>query len=542
MSNNIPQAMLNSKLSKMASSGKSVEDMTALYMREMSIGELLDRDGEIEIGKRIEENNRDIRFTLLKYPNNIEAVFDHYDDVVAKRKNSDLFVVDIYEPYDVAMAEAGSKASTVDTESASKPLVDFERVSKSILKAKELYKRFQSSVKEHGIGHENQGTVLESVASSLQDLEFHPGIVDEFIYNIDNIQSNNVVGGADGAAGMKDYERLMADIAINKCLMTRSDFLTSFVGRETDPSWVDEQIKKGGKTGFYFNLAQDEFKGYQKKLKSISERSMLSVYDIKENNRSLNQGIARLKESKSEMIEANLRLVVAYANKHSNYNNNFLDLVQEGNVGLMKAVDRFDYRKGYKFSTYATWWIKQGVNNFLSRNSYTSKLPGHIVDARRTINKAGDDFYKEHGREATLEEIISETGFTAEKIAEIKEAVQHSSSLDAPIADNEGAGLIDFVEDSHTLNPESMANSTSINKVLSDALDKLSPRENEIMSMRFGVNKERNYSSAEVAETFNITEQKVHEIETKALRKLRHPSLSIDLKEGFDAIQSSATP
>jgi len=317
---------------------------------------------------------------------------------------------------------------------------------------------------------------------------------------------------------------------VKKSNMPRKDFITSFPDNETDMNWLPSQIKAGKKYAAVLELHQDEIFRAQKKLVTIEEETALGIMMIKDINRKMSIGDAKSRRAKKEMVEANLRLVISIAKKYTNRGLQFLDLIQEGNIGLMKAVDKFEYRRGYKFSTYATWWIRQAITRSIADQARTIRIPVHMIKTINKLNRISRQMLQELGREATPEELAIKMEMSEEKVRKVLKIAKEPISTETPIGDDEDSHLGDFIEDPNVMSPPDSATVEGLREATTMVLENLTAREAKVLRMRFGIDMNTDHTLEEVGKQFDVTRERIRQIEAKALRKLRHPSRSEPLR------------
>jgi RNA polymerase primary sigma factor len=329
-------------------------------------------------------------------------------------------------------------------------------------------------------------------------------------------------------------ERAITDLCVNKAKMPRRDFIRSFVGSETDIKWVDREIARKTKWAAGLKNVRDQVVAQQEKRLAIEKALHLSTSDIKEINRAMSIGEAKARRAKKEMVEANLRLVISIAKKYTNRGLQFLDLIQEGNIGLMKAVDKFEYRRGYKFSTYATWWIRQAITRSIADQARTIRIPVHMIETINKLNRISRQMLQEMGREPTPEELAEKMEMPEDKIRKVLKIAKEPISMETPIGDDEDSHLGDFIEDTSIQSPLEEATDSGLSETVRDVLSGLTPREAKVLRMRFGIDMNTDHTLEEVGKQFDVTRERIRQIEAKALRKLRHPSRSEQMRSFLD--------
>jgi len=330
------------------------------------------------------------------------------------------------------------------------------------------------------------------------------------------------------------YEKIILTACVEKAHMPRKEFITSFPKNETDIHWLDAHIEKGGAQSDVLIEHADEIRKAQKKLVAIEQECHMSISGLKDINRQMSIGDAKARRAKKEMVEANLRLVISIAKKYTNRGLQFLDLIQEGNIGLMKAVDKFEYRRGYKFSTYATWWIRQAITRSIADQARTIRIPVHMIETINKLNRVSRQLLQEKGREATPEELAEKMEMAEDKVRKVLKIAKEPISMETPIGDDEDSHLGDFIEDQNIQSPAETANTTGLRGATRNILEGLTARESKVLRMRFGIDMNTDHTLEEVGKQFDVTRERIRQIEVKALRKLRHPSRSKRLQSFFD--------
>jgi RNA polymerase primary sigma factor len=333
---------------------------------------------------------------------------------------------------------------------------------------------------------------------------------------------------------VRQLEKEIMIIAVRDAGMPRKEFILSFPKNETSSRWLQKQVKGGKKWSAAMGRLQDEISRRQDKLSALEKTYHLTITDIKEINREVSIGEAKARRAKKEMVEANLRLVISIAKKYTNRGLQFLDLIQEGNIGLMKAVDKFEYRRGYKFSTYATWWIRQAITRSIADQARTIRIPVHMIETINKLNRISRQMLQQFGREPTPEELAKEMEMPEDKIRKVLKIAKEPISMETPIGDDEDSHLGDFIEDTNASSPIESATETGLMETVRDILAGLTPREAKVLRMRFGIDMNTDHTLEEVGKQFDVTRERIRQIEAKALRKLRHPSRSEQLRSFLD--------
>jgi RNA polymerase primary sigma factor len=506
-------------------------DPVRMYMREMGTVELLTREGEIEIAKRIEDGLAQVYSALASYPASSTLLLEEYDKVQAgEARLADLFsgFVDpnaLDEPLQPAASEQQSSASDdedEDDEGDTSPGdggPDPEETRAFFAELKELHDEVQAGLVGKGKNQARIRKLREQIVDHLMRLKLAPRMVEGLTSNL-----------RDTVDRIRAHERVIMNICVHHAHMPRRDFITSFPDNETDLKWLDKQIKGKHKYSPVLEQHKDEILRAQNKLVTIQNESGLSISEIKDINRRMSIGEAKARRAKKEMVEANLRLVISIAKKYTNRGLQFLDLIQEGNIGLMKAVDKFEYRRGYKFSTYATWWIRQAITRSIADQARTIRIPVHMIETINKLNRISRQMLQEMGREPTPEELAERMDMPEDKVRKVLKIAKEPISMETPIGDDEDSHLGDFIEDTNIDSPVDSAATEGLKEATQFVLAGLTPREAKVLRMRFGIDMNTDHTLEEVGKQFDVTRERIRQIEAKALRKLRHPSRSEQLR------------
>jgi RNA polymerase primary sigma factor len=510
-------------------------DPVRMYMREMGTVELLTREGEIAIAKRIEEGLGQVLYALAHYPGTIELLLEEYAKVEREeQKLTDVVVrfIDLNElaqeptPPPQANVEASNDDSNDDDDddSDSEPEdtgPDPEEARARFTALRELLEQALTAARR---GHHVKFAKLrEEIANQYIELKLVPRLVDQMVANL-----------RDTVDRIRGQERQILSLCVSQAHMPRKTFIDSFPENETNPKWIDSHLKGRQKYVTKLKELKDDVLRAQKKLAAIEDETQLSINEIKEINRQMSIGEAKARRAKKEMVEANLRLVISIAKKYTNRGLQFLDLIQEGNIGLMKAVDKFEYRRGYKFSTYATWWIRQAITRSIADQARTIRIPVHMIETINKLNRISRQMLQEMGREATPEELSERMEMPEDKVRKVLKIAKEPISMETPIGDDEDSHLGDFIEDINVLSPVESATTESLGEATKDVLSTLTPREAKVLRMRFGIEMNTDHTLEEVGKQFDVTRERIRQIEAKALRKLRHPTRSERLRSFLD--------
>ena len=506
-------------------------DPVRMYMREMGTVELLTREGEIEIAKRIEEGLGQVLTALSAYPGTVQSILDRYTKVAAEEaRMNDLLVgfIDPNAPDEIptpAQQQATKEESEDDEEEEVDTGPDPEEVRERMVALEAAHRKAMTAIGKikDGSSPELEKATAKSTAM-IREIKLSPNFVDQLTRAL-----------REKVDRIRIQERAIRDICIIQCGMPRKEFISTFPTNETDPNWLDEKIAGGESWGVKLAEEREEFERYQRRLQSIEEETKLTVNQIKEISRRISIGEAKARRAKKEMVEANLRLVISIAKKYTNRGLQFLDLIQEGNIGLMKAVDKFEYRRGYKFSTYATWWIRQAITRSIADQARTIRIPVHMIETINKLNRISRQMLQQMGREATPEELAEKMEMPEDKIRKVLKIAKEPISMETPIGDDEDSHLGDFIEDQNILSPVDSATSGGLGETTHEVLASLTPREAKVLRMRFGIDMNTDHTLEEVGKQFDVTRERIRQIEAKALRKLRHPTRSEQLRSFLDS-------
>ena len=513
-------------------------DPVRMYMREMGAVELLTREGEIEIAKRIEDGLKQMLSALAAYPATIEQVLFTYSRIESEEaKLTDLITAfidpnapdTIPTPEEIAAQNtaANEKSDNDDDDDSNDTPVDTgpdpEEARERFSHMGRCYKKWTAAIAKNGGSDKKTLKFQDDIISQFMELKMTPKMIDMLQSNMRRL-----------VAKIRGYERIILDFCVNKAHMPRKDFITSFPSNETDLAWLDKHIKAGENYSAVLEQHREEILRAQQKLHIITQDCGLSISEIKDINRKMSIGEAKARRAKKEMIEANLRLVISIAKKYTNRGLQFLDLIQEGNIGLMKAVDKFEYRRGYKFSTYATWWIRQAITRSIADQARTIRIPVHMIETINKLNRISRQIVQEQGREATPEELAEKMEMPEHKIRQVMKIAKEPISMETPIGDDEDSHLGDFIEDAKVLSPVDSATMHGLSEATQNMLSGLTAREAKVLRMRFGIDMNTDHTLEEVGKQFDVTRERIRQIEAKALRKLRHPTRSERLRSFLD--------
>jgi len=503
-------------------------DPVRMYMREMGTVELLTREGEIAIAKRIEEGIRDMLAALAYYPGTVEYLLETYAEAAKEERLSDLLVGYLDPTDDVpeaAQVQPGAKKeeSKDDDDEEKDTGPDPVEAKRRFTALKRHYNKAQKLINEKGRNHKETQAQLEKLAEAFSPFKLVPRHFDELV---------NMA--RDGLDRVRRQERAIMTVCVRRARMPRDVFRKEYMNSETSIAWVNKHIKAKKDYSAALDANKEDIVRAQKKLKALSKETGLTVTEIKEINRRLSLGEAKARRAKKDMVEANLRLVISIAKKYTNRGLQFLDLIQEGNIGLMKAVDKFEYRRGYKFSTYATWWIRQAITRSIADQARTIRIPVHMIETINKLNRVSRQMLQEMGREPTPEELGERMEMPEDKVRRVLKIAKEPISMETPIGDDEDSHLGDFIEDITIGSPVELATGEGLREATRDVLGGLTAREAKVLRMRFGIDMNTDHTLEEVGKQFDVTRERIRQIEAKALRKLRHPSRSEHLRSFLD--------
>ena len=512
-------------------------DPVRMYMREMGAVELLTREGEIRIAKRIEAGLQQMMCALANYSPTVARLLEEYDKVVAEENRLtdvisgfiDPNAPDMPVPAPVIVSAENTSAKADGNEKEDADSDEDEEVENTgpdpeearerfALLAKQ-YKKYIKMLDKHGYDHAKTAKVREEIEDSFLQLKIVQRQTDALIDNLRNVINR-----------IRKQEKVIMDICVKKAHMPRKEFITTFPDNETNLDWIKDHIKAKKPYSSVLEEHKDEILRAQKKLIALQSECGLNIHVVKDINRKMSIGAAKARRAKKEMVEANLRLVISIAKKYTNRGLQFLDLIQEGNIGLMKAVDKFEYRRGYKFSTYATWWIRQAITRSIADQARTIRIPVHMIETINKLSRISRQMLQEMGREPTPEELSVRMEMPEDKVRKVLKIAKEPISTETPIGDDEDSHLGDFIEDLLALAPVDSATFEGLRETTQSVLSSLTAREAKVLRMRFGIDMNTDHTLEEVGKQFDVTRERIRQIEAKALRKLRHPSRSETLR------------
>ncbi|MFJ4064189.1 RNA polymerase sigma factor RpoD [Pseudomonas sp. NPDC089996] len=517
-------------------------DPVRMYMREMGTVELLTREGEIEIAKRIEEGIREVMGAIAHFPGTVDYILGEYDRVTAEGGRLSDVLSGYIDPDDNIAAPTeevpvpGAKAPAAkeesdddeeesdgddeeETESGPDPVVAAQRFGA----VADQLQATSKVLKKNGRETKESIAALQALADLFMPIKLVPKQFDVLVERV-----------RDALSRLRQQERAIMQLCVRDARMPRADFLRLFPSNETDQTWSGDLAKRSTKWAAALGEKDAAIVACQQKLIDLETETGLTVAEIKEINRRMSIGEAKARRAKKEMVEANLRLVISIAKKYTNRGLQFLDLIQEGNIGLMKAVDKFEYRRGYKFSTYATWWIRQAITRSIADQARTIRIPVHMIETINKLNRISRQMLQEMGREPTPEELGERMEMPEDKIRKVLKIAKEPISMETPIGDDEDSHLGDFIEDSTMQSPIDVATVESLKEATRDVLSGLTAREAKVLRMRFGIDMNTDHTLEEVGKQFDVTRERIRQIEAKALRKLRHPTRSEHLRSFLD--------
>lgn len=518
-------------------------DPVRMYMREMGTVELLTREGEIRIAKRIEEGIYQVLKSLANYPETVQLVLDDYASVLTEEMRLNEIISGFADTEEEAppssigsMLEDPSQDEATDAtavvaeddnddgDGAVVEVDDGPKLEQARVYFEELqasYNHAMDSLRQNGRTTKKTVELLAVMSESFLKLKLTSRQVDKLTRHFRQLRNH-----------IREFERNIMKLCIDKARIPRKLFIDTFPGQETDLNWLDSLIAMQGKKLELERLDEftEEIKQLQSRLAAFEQKYGLTIGEIKDINRQMSIGEAKARRAKKEMVEANLRLVISIAKKYTNRGLQFLDLIQEGNIGLMKAVDKFEYRRGYKFSTYATWWIRQAITRSIADQARTIRIPVHMIETINKLNRISRQILQETGREATPEELAEKMELSEDKIRKVLKIAKEPISMETPVGDDDDSHLGDFIEDSNIESPIDRATAEGLREATLEILETLTPREAKVLRMRFGIEMNTDHTLEEVGKQFDVTRERIRQIEAKALRKLRHPSRSEKLR------------
>ncbi|WP_100656174.1 RNA polymerase sigma factor RpoD [Alteromonas flava] len=516
-------------------------DPVRMYMREMGTVELLTREGEIEIAKRIEDGINQVQCSVAEYPEAITYLLDQWDLYEAEEIRLSDIIIGFVDPNEEDVAptatHVGSELSQEDLDDEDDDedddddsdseeddnSVDPEVAREKFTELREQYVKTREMIEKKGRAHKDARAQINALSDVFKEFRLVPKQFDRMVKNMRDMMDR-----------VRIQERLVMKYCVVNAKMPKKDFIKAFAGNETTTDWLDVLLATDKDYVPALRDQKEEIERSVSKMNQVEAETGLVIADIKDINRRMSIGEAKARRAKKEMVEANLRLVISIAKKYTNRGLQFLDLIQEGNIGLMKAVDKFEYRRGYKFSTYATWWIRQAITRSIADQARTIRIPVHMIETINKLNRISRQMLQEMGREPTPEELSERMLMPEDKIRKVLKIAKEPISMETPIGDDEDSHLGDFIEDNTIIQPLDSATGGSLKDATQEVLAGLTAREAKVLRMRFGIDMNTDHTLEEVGKQFDVTRERIRQIEAKALRKLRHPSRSEQLKSFLD--------
>lgn len=516
-------------------------DPVRIYMRDMGTVELLTREGEIQIAKRIEEGTYQVLKAMAHYPEAVQILLNDYQAVLAEEMRLNEIISGFADDEEAPPSSIGSILEETSSEDSDNLLEEnedddggdgdtsievdegpsIEQAQAYFDELQENYDKAIEALNEHGRTAKKTVKLLSVMSESFLKLKLTSREVDKLTKHFRQLRNH-----------IREFERNIMKLCTEKARIPRKLFIDTFLGNESNIKWLDSLIKQQNKKIDVTRIKEhiEEIKHLQTKLAAYEAEHGLTISEIKDINRQMSIGEAKARRAKKEMVEANLRLVISIAKKYTNRGLQFLDLIQEGNIGLMKAVDKFEYRRGYKFSTYATWWIRQAITRSIADQARTIRIPVHMIETINKLNRISRQILQETGREATPEELAEKMDLSEDKIRKVLKIAKEPISMETPVGDDEDSHLGDFIEDINIESPIERAVGEGLREATLEILETLTPREAKVLRMRFGIEMNTDHTLEEVGKQFDVTRERIRQIEAKALRKLRHPTRSEKLR------------
>ncbi|MBK1700520.1 RNA polymerase sigma factor RpoD [Thiococcus pfennigii] len=517
-------------------------DPVRMYMREMGTVELLTREGELQIAKRIEDGLNQVLTALSIYPRAIEKLLEVFERV----ERDEVRLADVISGFNDGDEAPEASPSTAAVEEQPQAAADGDdadadgddddegavpdtgpdpdEVARRVQLLRERYAVLKQHLEQFGRDDQRSRAAMKEVSEVFLQFKLVASVFQELAEIL-----------RDTIERIRHQEKVVMTACVDMAGMPRKAFIESFPDNETNPAWLDDLLASGRPYAARLTESAGDIRRAQRKLQELERENVLTISEIKEVNRKMSIGEAKARRAKKEMVEANLRLVISIAKKYTNRGLQFLDLIQEGNIGLMKAVDKFEYRRGYKFSTYATWWIRQAITRSIADQARTIRIPVHMIETINKLNRISRQMVQEMGREATPEELAERMEMPEEKVRKVLKIAKEPISMETPIGDDEDSHLGDFIEDSGVISPIESATMEGLREATQNMLASLTSREAKVLRMRFGIDMNTDHTLEEVGKQFDVTRERIRQIEAKALRKLRHPTRSEKLRSFLDA-------
>ncbi|MFL2732676.1 MAG: RNA polymerase sigma factor RpoD [Gammaproteobacteria bacterium] len=518
-----PETPTENEMGTIESEVGRTTDPVRLYMREMGSVDLLTREGEIAIAKRIEEGARDLLHACAFYPGIIEDVLLEYELIKKEDKRITDLVVGFMDEEEDLPPTAQEIAAAADDDDEEDVGINMEELAKRLSSIKRQYNKSQKTIASSGRDNDKAQKELDKLGEIFKFLKLSPKRFETISLTARAL-----------AKAIRDYEKEIYDICTQDCNMPRKDFLEIFRDNPVNLKFLDSTIRSKKNYAQLLKEAKPDINKIQKRMMSLTDNVGMTIAELKDITAKMTKGETKIRRAKKDMIEANLRLVISIAKKYTNRGLQFLDLIQEGNIGLMKAVDKFEYRRGYKFSTYATWWIRQAITRSIADQARTIRIPVHMIETINKLNRISRQMLQEHGKEPTPEELSEKMDMPEDKIRKVLKIAKEPISTETPIGDEDDTTLGDFIEDPLQDSPIDAATENNLHDATDGVLSSLTAREAKVLRMRFGIGMNTDHTLEEVGKQFDVTRERIRQIEAKALRKLRHPSRSGHLKTFLD--------
>ena len=503
--------------------GKTM-DPVRMYMREMGTVPLLTREGEIEIAKRIEDGIRETMAILSAYPGTVEFVLATYEDIVQEEGDVSSIISGFLDPEDAIpdmseIAQAKSSGNYEAGEDDDTGKLDHDKGHVRFKALEKAYKKYVRALDKYGRNDNKTKAALKKMAEGFSLFKLVPSVMEPIL---------ELVRG--DMQEVREQEKHIRDLCVRRAKMPRDIFLKRFLGNETNVNWVDKAISDLPEYAQRLEQVRISIRHGSKLIRNVSDRAGMTISEIKDLNRRLFLAVGKTRAAKKDMIEANLRLVISIAKKYTNRGLHFLDLIQEGNIGLMKAVDKFEYRRGFKFSTYATWWIRQAITRSISDLARTIRVPVHMMETVNKLNRLTRQLVQELGRAPSIEELSHKMDLPEEKVLKALDVAKQPISLETPVGDDDDSTMWNLVSDTSVESPMDHAADEGLKETTTNVLTALTEREAKVLRMRFGIDMNTDHTLEEVGRQFSVTRERIRQIEAKALRKLRHPARSEQLR------------